>query len=181
MIGRLRELITYLLIGGLLIWLFPKMLDNWANQVRKKPLVAGGWGVIAYIVGFVAHAIFFLLILVVGISFAFITLWSLAWAWWAVGFSALALTFSLFLVAIAFISKIIVAYLFGQLLFERFGSRPDMRKPWPLLVGLIIYVLLCGIPYLGWAISLIVTFLGLGAIWLSFTGRSDHKSAPISS
>ena len=105
-----------------------------------------------------------------------VTLWSLAWAWWAVGFSALALAFSLFLVAIAFISKIIVAYLIGRLIFERFGShQPDMRKPWPLLVGLVIYVLLCGIPYLGWAISLIVTFLGLGAIWLSFVGRNDRK------
>jgi hypothetical protein len=175
LIDRLRELITYLLIGGLLIWLFPTMLDNWANQVRKKPLAAGGWGLVAYIVGFIAHLIFFLIILVVGISFAFVTLWSLAFAWWAVGFSSLALAFSLFLVAIAFVSKIIVAYLFGMLIFERFGSQPDMRKPWPLLVGLIIYVLLCGIPYLGWAISLIVTFLGLGAIWLSFVGRNDRS------
>jgi len=175
LIDRMRELITYLLIGGLLIWLFPAILDNWANQVREKPLAAGGWGLVAYVVGFIAHIIFFLIILVVGISFAFVTLWSLAWAWWGVGFSALALAFTLFLVAIAFISKIIVAYLFGRLIFERFGSQPDMRKPWPLLVGLIIYVLLCGIPYLGWAISLIVTFLGLGAIWLSFMERNDRN------
>jgi hypothetical protein len=174
LIQRLRELVTYLLIGGLLIWLFPNLLDNWANQVRKKPLAAGGWGLVAYIVGFIAHVIFFLLILVVGISFAVVTLWGLAWAWWSVGFSSLALTFSLFLVAIAYISKIIVAYLLGKLIFERFASRPDMRKPWPLLVGLAIYVLLCGIPYLGWVISLVVTFLGLGAIWLSFTERNDH-------
>jgi uncharacterized membrane protein YdjX (TVP38/TMEM64 family) len=159
LIQRLRELVTYLLIGGLLIWLFPNLLDNWANQVRKKPLAAGGWGLVAYIVGFIAHVIFFLLILVVGISFAVVTLWGLAWAWWSVGFSSLALTFSLFLVAIAYISKIIVAYLLGKLIFERFASRPDMRKPWPLLVGLVIYVLPCGIPYLGWVISLVVTFL----------------------
>ncbi len=172
LIGRLRELVTYLLVGGLLIWLFPKYLESWANQVRSRPLAAAGWGLVAYIMGFVAHAIFLLLILVIGISFAVVTLWSLAWAWWGVGLSALALSFALFLVAIAFISKIIVAYLFGQLLFERFGSKPNMRKPWPLLVGLVIYVLLCGIPYLGWAISLIVTFLGLGGIWLVFTERS---------
>ena len=175
LVGRLRELVTYLLIGGLLIWLFPNLLDNWSNQVRKKPLAAGGWGLVAYVVGFIAHLIFFLLILVIGVSFAAVTLWGLAWAWWGVGFSALALAFSLFLVSIAFISKIIVAYLFGRLIFERFGSQPDMRKPWPLLVGLIIYVLLCGIPNLGWAISLIVTFLGLGAIWLSFVGRNDRS------
>ena len=173
-VDRLRELISYLLIGILIIWLFPNILDNWANQVRTKPLASGGWGLVAYIVGFIGHFIGFLLILVVGVSFAVITLWSLALAWWGVGFSALALAFSLFLVAIAFISKIIVAYLIGKLIFERFGSRPDMRKPWPLLVGLTIYVLLCGIPYLGWAISLIVTFLGLGAIWLSFVERNDR-------
>jgi hypothetical protein len=175
LIGRLRELVTYLLVGGLLIWLFPRHLNNWANQVRKKPVAAGGWGLVAYVMGFVAHVILFLLILVVGISLAFVTLWSLAWAWWGVGFSALALSFSLFLVSVAFISKIIVAYLIGKLLFERFGSKPDMRKPWPLLVGLIIYVLLCGIPYLGWAISLIVTFLGLGGMWLAFTGRNEPQ------
>ena len=103
-VGRLRELVTYLLIGGLLIWLFPTLLDNWANQVRRKPLAAGGWGLVAYIVGFIGHVIFFLLILVIGISFAVVTLWGLAWAWWGVGFSALALAFSLFLVAIAFSS-----------------------------------------------------------------------------
>jgi hypothetical protein len=177
LIGRLRELVSYLLVGGLLIWLFPTYLDNWASQVRQKPLAAGGWGLVAYIMGFVAHIIFFLLILAVGISFAFVTLWSLAWAWLGVGVSALALTFSLFLVTIALISKIIVAYLFGRLLFERFSSRPDMRKPWPLLVGLLIYVLLCGIPYLGWAVSLVVTFLGLGGIWLAYAERSNRQKA----
>ena len=174
LVGRLRELITYLIIGGLLIWLFPHVLDNWAGKVRSKPLAAGSWGLVTYVVGFVAHLIFFLLVLVIGISFATVTLWGLALAWWGVGFSSLALAFSLFLVAIAYISKIIVAYLFGQLIFERFGSQPNMRKPWPLLLGLTIYVLLSGIPYLGWAISLIVTFLGLGGIWLAFTERNNR-------
>ncbi len=175
LVNRLRDLVSYLLVGGLLIWLFPHHLDNWANLVRKKPLAAGGWGLVAYIMGFVAHLLFFLLILAVGLSLAFVTLWSLAWAWWGVGFSALALTFSLFLVAIAFVSKIIIAYLFGRLLFERYSSSPNMRKPWPLLVGLTVYVLLAGIPYLGWAISLVVTFLGLGAIWLSYTDHNKRQ------
>jgi hypothetical protein len=63
------------------------------------------------------------------------------------------------------------------LILERFGASPNMRKPWPLLLGLFIYVLLCGIPYLGWAISLIATFLGLGAIWLTFQDRKAKSEA----
>ena len=175
LVNRLRDLISYLLVGGLLIWLFPRHLENWADQVRNKPLAAGGWGLVAYIVGFVAQLLLFLLILAIGLSLAFVTLWSLAWAWWGVSLSALALAFSLFLVAIAFISKIILAYWFGRLLFERFSSSPNMRKPWPLLVGLTIYVILSGVPYLGWAISLLVTFLGLGAIWLAYTDRNNRQ------
>ncbi len=173
-VDRLRELITLLVIGGLALWLIPTKVEQWANQVRSKPLASGGWGLVAYIMGFIGTVTIFMLILVVGISFAFVTLWGLAWSWWAVGFSALALAFSLFLVAVAFVSKVIVAYLIGRLILERFGGQPDMRKPWPLLLGLTIFVLLCGIPYLGWAISLVVTFLGLGAIWLVFMQRNEQ-------
>lgn len=175
LINRLRDMVTLLLVGGLLIWLFPGQLDQWASILRKRPLAAGGWGLVTYITGFAGVLILFLLILVVGISLATVTLWDLAWAWWAVGLFALLLAFSLFLVAIAFVSKIIVAYLIGELLFERFVSKPNMRKPWPLLVGLIIYVLLSGIPYLGLAVALVATFLGLGSLWIAFTRRNEAQ------
>ena len=173
---RLRDLISLLLIGGLALWLIPTKVSEWADRVRTKPLAAGGWGFIAYIVGFIGVVVLSLLILVIGISFAAVTLWDLASIWWAVAFSALALGFSLFILAVAFGSKVIVAYVIGRLILERFGAQPDMRKPWPLLLGLTIYVLLAGIPYLGWAISLIVTFFGLGAIWLVFMQRGDQAN-----
>jgi hypothetical protein len=175
-VGRLRELITLLVIGGLALWLIPSKVDSWANQLRSKPFAAGGWGLIAYIVGFIGSAVIFLLILVIGISFIVVTLWGLAFTWLTIAFSSLALAFSLFILAVAYGSKIIVAYLIGRLILERFGMQPDMRKPWPLLLGLTLFVLLCGIPYLGWAISLVVTFLGLGAIWLDFMDRNDQAN-----
>lgn len=177
LINRLRNLVVLLLVGGLLIWLAPSYLDHWADVVRTKPLASAGWGLVGYITGFVAFIILLLLIVVVGISFAAITLWTLAWAWWGVSLSILLLSFSLFLVSIVFISKIIVAYLVGKLLFERFGSKPNMRKPWPLLVGLVLYVLLSGIPYLGWALALITTFFGLGAMWIAYTGHDQEGTA----
>ncbi len=180
-VERLRDLVSLLLVGGLALWLIPKQINQWAGQVRAKPLAAGAWGLVGYIIGFIGASVIFLILLVIGISFAIITLWQLAWTWWFVTLSALALAFSLFILAVTYISKIIVAYLVGRLILERFGVQPNMRKPWPLLLGLTLYVLVCGIPFLGWAVSLLVTFLGLGGIWLGFStlrGRANKIEEP---
>ena len=45
-----------------------------------------------------------------------------------------------------------------------------------LLLGLVIFVLLCSIPLFGWAFGLIATFFGLGALWLVYNDR--QPSAP---
>jgi hypothetical protein len=36
------------------------------------------------------------------------------------------------------------------------------------LIGLLIYVLLASVPYVGWFIALIATILGLGAVGVAF-------------
>lgn len=179
LVDRLRELVTLLLVGGLLTWLFPRQLAVWGAQLRQAPLASGAWGLVAYVVGSVAPILFLLLVLVVGISLAAVTLWSLAWIWWVMGLGVLLLYLSLFAAAVVFVSKIIVAFVFGQLLFERFTAQPHMRRPWPLLIGLIIYVLIAGIPYLGWGFALVVTLLGLGAIWVAFSSRDERRKSAI--
>jgi hypothetical protein len=179
LVGRLRDLVSLLLIGGLLTWLFPRQLSAWGAQLRERPLASGAWGLVAYVVGSVAPVIFLLLVVVVGLSLAAVTLWSLAWIWWGIGLGVLLLYVSLFAAAVVFISKIIIAFVFGQLLFERFTAQPQMRKPWPLLVGLFLYIVIAGIPYVGWAFALVVTFLGLGAIWVAFTSREERQKSAI--
>ena len=37
---------------------------------------------------------------------------------------------------------------------------------WPLIVGLVIFVILAAIPYLGWLINFVVILFGLGALVL---------------
>ena len=71
----------------------------------------------------------------------------------------------------SYLSKGIVAYLVGYLILERIAPKVAAHKFWPLLLGLIIYVLLRSIPYFGWAVSLVVTLMGLGAVWLTYTSR----------
>jgi hypothetical protein len=75
--------------------------------------------------------------------------------------------FTLFQVAITFLSKAIVAYLVGTFILSKIASHIMQYRILPLLLGLLIYVPLAAIPYLGTFIGLVVTLFGLGAIWLS--------------
>jgi hypothetical protein len=102
------------------------------------------------------------------------TLNALAIIFWGLGFSGLSFGFWSFLLFALFISKIIVSYVAGWLLLNRFFPRGLKRSAWPLLLGLIIYVLLRAVPCLGLIIGLVVTFFGLGAVWLAY---SERKSA----
>jgi hypothetical protein len=171
LLARLRELITFLIFGAVAIWLIPTRLDGWSRRLRTQPLATVGWGFVAFIVGFVGVSIVAALIFAIGAGFAFLTLPGVALTIWGIGLSALALVFAIFLFLVAFGSKIIVAYLIGLLILERLAPGAVGRRIWPLLVGLIIFVLLCSIPIFGWAVGLIATFFGLGAIWLVYNDR----------
>lgn len=52
------------------------------------------------------------------------------------------------------------------------------NRGWPLLLGVLFYVVVAGIPYLGLVVSVLVTLLGLGAMWLSLRARTTKPVAP---
>ncbi len=178
---RLRMLISLLVVGAFFIWLLPKWLEKWADKVGKRPFGAAGWGLGAYIVGFIGFFIVLLIFSAIGISLAVMTLWGLAFTFWGLALSSLSLAFAIFLLFVSYGSKIIVAFVFGRWVFKRLYPRANKHKLWPLLLGLLLYVLVYAIPFLGWAISLIVTFIGLGAVWLVYqdwqNGRSTKPEA----
>ena len=95
-------------------------------------------------------------------------LW-LAFLLWGLGYPALILACSLFALTVAYGSKLVVADLGGTLILQRLAPRglEGGGRILPLLLGLVLYVILRSIPILGWAIEVIVTVLGLGAIWVA--------------
>lgn len=103
----------------------------------------------------------------------------LAFTWWGISLSLLSLFFWIFILFVSYLSKVIVAYRFGGWFLGRFMPRAQ-RRVWSLLFGLVVFVLLAAIPYAGWALSLIVTFIGLGAVvvaflWISRTGEPGKR------
>lgn len=65
------------------------------------------------------------------------------------------------------LGKIIIAILLGKYLLNKFIKTKQSFTVY-LIVGVIILYLLCAIPYLGWIVSFIASFTGLGLILIYF-------------
>jgi hypothetical protein len=167
-----RLLVQYLIVGALTAWIMPSRFYRWSDRLRTRPVASGLYGFVGFITGFAGAILLFVLFLAMGIGLATITLNGLAVATWGLGFSSTWLAFSVFLLFALFISKVIVSYLGGLLILERLAPRAARYWIWPLLLGLVLYVLLRAIPFLGLAIGLLVTIFGLGAAILAFS-RND--------
>lgn len=167
----LREYVTLLVFGFLGLWLFMPSLKHTAEALNKKPLPATGYGLLALILAvniFFVGALLAVLILVVGVWLGMATLWDLAFAFWAVGYSSLVLTLTVFVLFVNYGTKIIVAYLVGKLILRRFTRKVEDYRMIPLLLGLLVFVLLHSIPLLGWVVGVTFTALGLGAVVVKY-------------
>ncbi|MGB5060192.1 MAG: hypothetical protein WBO48_15950 [Candidatus Promineifilaceae bacterium] len=173
---RGRLLVSYLVVGVLALWLLPNWLQKWSGQAGKRPLPALGSGLGAYIFGFIGSLIALIVLIALGAGLAMVTFWGLAFTWWGISLSLLSLFFWIFILFVSYLSKVIVAYRFGGWFLGRFMPRAQ-RRVWSLLFGLVVFVLLAAIPYAGWALSLIVTFIGLGAVVVAFFVDQQNRRA----
>lgn len=175
-IARLREFVTLLVLGALAIWQLPSLFNKVSDKVKTDPLPTTGWGLIVILVGYVGAFFIGGLILAAGIFFGIITLGGLAKIILGLGFSGLALALTAFGLLISYVSKLVVALAGGKFLFEKLAPQYAEHKAWPMVVGVLIYILLRSIPVLGWIVGVLVTLLGMGAIWLFY--RPKKSPAP---
>jgi len=164
----MQRLATLLVLAGLGLWLLPKALKNTADKAAEKPLPAAGYGFLALLVGYAGAFMAAILILGVGILFMVITLGALGRVVFGIGFSSLALIFAVFLLLVNYGSKLVLAYLVGTRLLKQIAPNAKHVHVWGTLLGVLIYVLLRSIPFLGWLIGLVATVIGLGAMWVLF-------------
>lgn len=173
--ARLREFLTLLVLGALVAWRMPVLLGRSADQARAKPLPAILWGLLVWIGGSIGVFILSLLFFVLGLLLAAITLGELSAAVIFGGTSALVLVVTLFALTISFGTKLVVAYLIGKPIVKRLAPGSTERVFWPLLLGIVLYMMVRSVPCLGEVAWVITTLIGLGALWLLFRQR---RSAP---
>jgi hypothetical protein len=164
-VPTLRNLVALLLLGFLVLWLLPAQLSYAGEQARKSPWRSLITGLLVFVIGWFVALLALLLILALAIFFYWLSLPNLGFLTGTIGLSSLGIAISIFWLDIVFFSKIVIAFLCGTLFFKRFLPKYAHRRVWPFLVGVVVYALLASIPYLGWLVAVIATFLGLGAIW----------------
>jgi len=176
LLGRLRALVTFLAIGGLAMLIFRRWFEQWSEKVRTAPLAATAWGLVVLVFGFSAALLAALLILPLAILFFSLSLSGLGLATLSFGYFSLGIAFTIFWIFVAYISKVIVAYFAGKWILERLAPRAVRYRFLSLLLGVFIYVLVNAIPILGWIIGILVTLLGMGAVWMVLKDRSKPEA-----
>jgi len=168
-----RSLVTFLLLGMFLVWLFPVFTTSLSDKLHTRPWPSLGWGVVTF-AGF-----FFLLLLIIfvtilgAILFGILTLGSLSAAIIFIGILAFFTTILAFILATSFLAKIVFGITLGKWILIRANSSLAESKYWPMVIGIAITVVIVAlltfplIPgFLGGLLNFIIVLFGLGAIWL---------------
>ena len=165
-LGQLRRLATLLVIGLLLVWLVPGPVREAAIALQTRPWGSLGWGIVVVLFVIIAVPVVAFLIIVLDLIFGGLGLGGLVVAITSLGLLTNATIVVGFLIAVAYLTKIVVSFLVGRMILERIREPWGAGRFWPLVLGVVLFAILRAIPILGWWIGLIVTLFGLGAIWL---------------
>jgi cytoskeletal protein CcmA (bactofilin family) len=167
-LGIVRNFVTLLALGALLLWLVPKWLKEVVQHWREKPVHSLGWGV-AVLLGFlVIVPLLFMVMIILDIILGILTLGGLVGIITGVIMVLETILTVGFWIISVYITKIAFSYLIGWLILRRTASTwvDKAMGLFPLLIGLAIFVLARSFPFLGAFFSLLVTIFGLGAMWL---------------
>jgi cytoskeletal protein CcmA (bactofilin family) len=170
---HLRRLITLLLVGLLIVWVVPGWTRRVAGALQAKPLPSLGWGVVSIAVFILALLVILIATIIVAVILGTITLGGLAGTTASTGILIMALLVFFFSIAVTYITKVVVSFLGGRLILARL--KPDWAEGriWPLVVGVVLFIIITAIPILGGLVNLVVVLLGLGALWL--LGRDVYR------
>ena len=169
----LRAALSLLLIGLLLLWLFPTFVKGLAENLRTKPLPSFGWGVFAWVLFFVALFVVIALMVIGGIFFGVLTLGQLTGTVLGLGFLTLSLLIVGFVLVTTFVTKVVFGAALGKWILLRLNSPLAEHRYLPMIIGVLITLAVIAlftfplIPgFLGGLLNFAVILLGLGALWL---------------
>jgi hypothetical protein len=165
-LDRARDLVGLLLIGSFVLLALPGLMARWGERLSQSPWRSAGAGLVTGLVGYAGSLIVTLLILALFLFLVVLKLGGLGWTVLGVGLSGTWLAYGLFSLAVTYLSKLAAAYCVGRWILGRISPRLTRYAFWPMLLGILLYVLVRSIPWLGWVIAVGVTLLGLGAVWL---------------
>jgi hypothetical protein len=174
MLNMLRAMVTFVLIGLLLGWLFPNFMKALPEQVKAQPWASLGWGAVAWAAFFFALLALVLLMILGGIIFGLLTLAGISGTIIWVGILTLIASIILFALVTSYLTKIVVGEVVGKWILSRTNPALAEHKFWPMIIGVVTLVFviwlfrfpLVPIGFFGFVINFAVILFGLGALWL---------------
>jgi hypothetical protein len=183
----LRGMITLILFGLLLGWLFPFFMRALPEEIKAHPWGSLGWGAIAWAAFFFGLLAIVLAMILGGIIFGLLTLGSVSGTIIWLGILALIGLTILFVLVTSYLTKIVVGELIGKWILNRTNPALAEHRVWPMIIGIAVLVLIIGLfrfpllplGFFGWLINFLVILCGLGALWL--WGRERFAKQPVPS
>ncbi|MEX5263339.1 polymer-forming cytoskeletal protein [Kocuria sp. CPCC 205231] len=177
LLAGLRLFVTLFLVGLLALWLLPRAVTGAARTLRARPWLSLGWGALTI----AGTAVAVLAVLVVSILLAVALGWmTLAGLAAAVVTTAVVLDLVLVLglvLAVALLAPVVVGFTAGGLLLRDRAPVSFGKRVLALALGLLVYVLLRAVPFLGPVVGLLVALLGLGALVVWAWGAARRSRA----
>ncbi len=167
--ARIGEFITLLIVGLLLFLVWPKGVPGASDQAESQPLPSAGWGCLTTLIFVIAVPIAGIAIFLLALIGGLITFGQLGGDILGIGGIALSLLVTLFGFVLSTVTKVIIAYLVGRLILTRLAPQLEPGT-WTnmayLALGAVLYEIVRIIPLLGWLVAVVVTLVGLGALYL---------------
>lgn len=140
-----------LLIGFVLLGLFPTIFERVVKAVEKQPYASVGWGTIIVLIGPVAAILFALTVVGIPVSLLLIVLSYVIWV----------------------LAQYLIAFFIGRkILLPKYGE----RRGWAMILGLGLLYLLALIPVVGRLVQFLLTILVVGALIISYRQSPIIKS-----
>lgn len=142
--GKLYSVFAALVIGLVLISLWRKPIIEITNKMQKTPGKTIGWGAIIMLITPILSAILIFTLIGIPLSVIMFGLWLLA----------------------IYLSKIITGIFIGRNILEKTIKHKSDSLIWAMIIGIIVGWLIFSLPIIGWMLTLVAIWWGLGGLWL---------------
>jgi cytoskeletal protein CcmA (bactofilin family) len=181
----LRNIVTLVLFGLLLGWLAPIFLKAVSNKIQTQTWPSLGWGAIAWAAFFFTLLLIVIVMIAGGIIFGVLTLGGISGTILWLGILSLFALIVLFVLATAYVSKIVVGEALGKWILGKTNPVLAAHRYWPMVLGVTVIAIvialfrfpLVPLGFFGWLLNFAVVLFGLGALWLWGRERLSRQPA----
>lgn len=178
-IFRMIRQLVGLLLFAVISWKFGKRYISEASQIAiKKPVNSMGVGFLSTLVVYLGALVALIVISLIAVLLGVFTLNQLSSLLFFVGIAVIILSLTLFGILSMYVSKFVLAYWAGGLILNKVKFAGKNREARSLILGILFYVILSSVPVLGWIIGVLVSLIGIGAIWYTLQQHDEAGILP---